>query len=385
MSRQKDHVAPPPGTVAELSPREVSARMARGARLIDVREDSERALGGPAGATGLPLGQLQQRAGDLLPEHDREILTICATGRRSQLAVKALQSMGYTHTASVNGGFARWRSEGWPEEGGAGDADTNDRYARQMRLPQVGVAGQARLQASSVVVVGAGGLGSPVALYLAGAGVGRLTLIDDDRVERSNLHRQVLHTEARIGTAKVDSARTALTALNPRIRVTTCNGRLDASHADDWLAGHDLIIDAADNFATRYLLSAASLRLRLPLVYGAIERFAGMASVFDPRHAEAPCYRCLFPYPPDAGDAPNCNEAGVLGVLPGLIGMIQATEALKLLLGIGEPLIGRVLRVDALSMRFHEVRLTRDPRCPGCGGEARHTEAADQAASRTGG
>lgn len=371
MSKQDDRATlAQSNTVIELPPREAERRLTSGAVLVDIREDAERELGMPAGAIGLRGRLLRQRADVLLPDHDREILVICGTGRRSRLAVDTLQSMGYTHAASIIGGFERWCREGLPQEGGLGDADADERYARQMCLPQVGVAGQARLEAASVVIVGAGGLGSPVALYLAGAGVGRLSLIDDDCVERSNLHRQVMHMDMRIGMPKVESARTALNALNPRVRIEARNGHLDAVHADDWLAGHDLIIDAADNFTTRYLLSDASQRLRQPLVYGAVERFAGLASVFDPRRADSPCYRCLFPHPPDAGDTLNCSEAGVLGVLPGLVGMIQATEALKLLLGIGKPLIGRLLRIDALSMRFHEMSLTRNPECPGCGAAA---------------
>lgn len=354
-----------PGT-DEIPVHEARARQERGAILVDVREDHERIAGLPAGALALPIGHLADTAADRLPDRTREILVLCASGRRSRQAAGMLARMGYARTASVRGGFQRWCAEGLPVEGGVDD-DARERYGRQMRLPGIGAAGQRKLAAAAVAVVGAGGLGSPAALYLAGAGVGRLTLIDGDRVERSNLHRQVLHAENRIGMPKVASARTALAALNPRVHVETREGRLDAGNAGDWLRGHDAIIDAADNFPTRYRLSETSLHLRLPLVYGAIERFAGMASVFDPRDAASPCYRCLFPDPPADGDAPDCGEAGVLGVLPGLVGMIQATETLKLLLGIGEPLVGRLLRIDALSMRFREVRLERNPACPGCG------------------
>jgi sulfur-carrier protein adenylyltransferase/sulfurtransferase len=236
-----------------------------------------------------------------------------------------------------------------------------------MSLPQIGADGQARLRESSVALIGAGGLGSPVALYLAAAGVGHLTLIDDDRVERSNLHRQIVHADDRVGQPKVLSAQRTLQALNPSIEVRAREGRLHADNAEDWLLGHDVVVDGADNFPTRYVLADACQALALPMVYAAIDRFSGQASVFDPQRPDSPCYRCLFPDPPAAGDAPNCAEAGVLGVLPGLLGTIQATEVLKLLLDIGEPLVGRVLNVDALTMRFHELRLRRDPDCPGCG------------------
>jgi molybdopterin/thiamine biosynthesis adenylyltransferase len=224
-----------------------------------------------------------------------------------------------------------------------------------------------------VVLLGAGGLGAPAALYLAAAGVGQLTLIDDDVVERSNLHRQIIHADARVGMAKTESARMALQALNPRIRIVTHDERLQATNVEHLLAGHQVLIDGADNFPARYLLAAASRRLGLPMVYGAVERFSGQLSVFDPRREDSPCYRCLFPEPPAAADAPNCSEAGVLGVLPGVVGLLQATEALKLILGIGESLVGRLLSFDALDMRFRELRLPRDSDCPGCGAAATFT------------
>ena len=221
-----------------------------------------------------------------------------------------------------------------------------------------------------MLLLGAGGLGAPAALYLAAAGVGRLTLVDDDRVERSNLHRQVIHADARVGMSKTESARMTLAALNPRIQIDLRNERLRADNVERLLNGHDLVIDGADNFPARYLLAAATRRLNMPMVYGAVERFTGQVSVFDPRRNDSPCYRCLFPEPPAADDAPNCSEAGVLGVLPGIVGLLQATEAMKLILGIGEPLVGRLLSFDALGMRFRETRLPRDPACPGCGATA---------------
>ncbi|WNL44001.1 molybdopterin-synthase adenylyltransferase MoeB [Dyella sp. BiH032] len=353
--------------VPEIAPAEALARQAGGALLIDVREDNERADGTPSGALGLSRGFLELRIEQVEADRGRPIVALCGSGQRSLLAAEALQRMGYRQVYSVAGGFNRWKAEGLPVATGSLDADAAERYSRQLRLPQVGEAGQARLGAAKIVLLGAGGLGAPAALYLAAAGMGQLTLIDDDRVERSNLHRQVIHADARVGMAKTESARLALNALNPRVRIETREERLRADNVERLLAGHDLIIDGADNFPARYLVAAASRQLGLPMVYGAVERFTGQVSVFDPRQSDAPCYRCLFPEPPSAAEAPNCSEAGVLGVLPGLIGLLQATEALKLVLGLGEPLVGRLLHVDALTMRFRETRLRRDPACPGCG------------------
>jgi len=356
--------------IAEITPAQALSLQAHGALLIDVREDAERATGMPTNALGLSRGFLELRIEQLEADRDRPVLLLCGSGQRSLLAAEALLRMGYRQISSVAGGFNRWKSEGLPISSGILDVDAAERYSRQLRLPQVGEAGQAMLSAAKVVVLGAGGLGAPAALYLAAAGVGQLTLIDDDVVERSNLHRQIIHADARVGMAKTESARIALQALNPRVRIETRTERLQASNVERLLAGHDLLIDGADNFPARYLLAAASLRLKLPMVYGAVERFSGQLSVFDPRRDESPCYRCLFPEPPAAADAPNCSEAGVLGVLPGLVGLLQATEALKLLLGLGEPLVGRLLSFDALGMHFRETRLARDPECPGCGRSA---------------
>lgn len=354
--------------VPEISPADALSRQAQGALLIDVREDHEREEGTPAGALGLSRGFLELRIEQVEANRDRVILALCGSGQRSLLAAEALQRLGYRQVVSVAGGFSRWKAEGLPiSTGGALDADAAERYSRQLRLPQVGEAGQAKLGTAKIALLGAGGLGAPAALYLAAAGVGQLTLIDDDRVERSNLHRQVIHADARVGMAKTESARLALVALNPRVRIETREERLRADNVERLLSGHDLVIDGADNFPARYLVAAATQRLGLPMVYGAVARFIGQVSVFDPRRADSPCYRCLFPEPPSAAEAPNCSEAGVLGVLPGLVGLLQATEALKLILDLGAPLVGRLLHVDALSMRFRETRLPRDPECPGCG------------------
>ncbi len=367
-------------SIPEIPPAEALAHQSRGALLIDVREDGERAAGTPAGALGLSRGFLELRIAQAEPDRARTILTVCGSGMRSLLAAEALLRLGYRDVRSVAGGFERWKGEGLPVVTGTLDADAAERYARQLRLPQVGEAGQAKLAAANVVLLGAGGLGAPAALYLAAAGVGQLTLIDDDRVERSNLHRQVIHADARVGMAKTESARLALNALNPRVRIELHNERLCADNVERLLAGHDLVIDGADNFSARYLLAAATRQLQLPMVYGAVERFSGQVSVFDPRRDDSPCYRCLFPEPPSAAEAPNCSEAGVLGVLPGIVGLLQASEALKLILGIGEPLVGRLLSFDALGMRFRETRLPRDPACPGCGAAARFSGYEDVAA-----
>ena len=357
------------GPIPEVDPTEGFARQRAGALLLDVRDDNERASGVAVGAIGVPRADIAARIADIAADPTREILTICATGRRSLLAAETLRAIGYANVASVRGGFKRWQAEGLPVEGGL-DVDFAERYARHLVLPEVGVAGQHKLLAARIALIGAGGLGSPAGIYLAAAGVGTLTLIDDDRVERSNLQRQVVHTEARVGQRKTESASVAIAALNPNVRVQRHDVRLQAANVEALIRDHDVVIDGADNFPTRYLLGAACLRLRIPLVYGAVHRFTGQVSVFDARRADSPCYRCLFPEPPPAAEAPNCSEAGVLGVLPGVIGMLQATEAIKLVLGVGEPLVGRLLCYDALAARFRELRLPRDPGCPGCGAGA---------------
>jgi molybdopterin/thiamine biosynthesis adenylyltransferase/rhodanese-related sulfurtransferase len=357
-------------TPHQISPQDAHARQAQGALLIDVREENERAAGMAADAIGIALADLANRIHEFAPESGRELLTICASGARSLRAVATLQALGYANVASVAGGFLRWNSEGLPVAAGPFSADSLERYSRHLLLPEVGVAGQLLLSRARVALIGAGGLGSPAAMYLAAAGLGTLTLIDDDVVDRSNLQRQILHTDARVGSAKTASAKATLSALNPHICVETKETRLGALNVEELVRDHDVVIDGADNFPTRYLLSAACVRLRIPLVYGAVHRFTGQVSVFDARCADSPCYRCLFPEPPSAKDAPNCAEAGVLGVLPGIIGLLQANEAIKLVLGIGAPLVGRLLCFDALAATFRELRLPRDPHCPGCGTDA---------------
>jgi molybdopterin/thiamine biosynthesis adenylyltransferase/rhodanese-related sulfurtransferase len=354
--------------IRKLTPVEASQRLRNGAVLIDVRADHERALGMAEGARGIERALLEAAAHMHLPDLATEVLLICQSGQRSQLAAQGLALQGYRNLASVEGGTSAWQAAGLPMVEPDIDADFSERYSRHLRLPEVGLDGQRRLEAARVLVVGAGGLGSPAAFYLAAAGVGTLRLVDDDVVDRSNLQRQILHTDARIGVAKVESAAVALSALNPRTRIEAMAERITSDNVERVLDGIDVVIDGADNFPVRYLLNDACVKLDKPLVYGAVHRFEGQVSVFDAgrRRGEAPCYRCLFPEPPPPDAAPNCSEAGVLGVLPGVIGMLQATEAIKLILGIGEPLRGRLLQFDALAMRFRETRLAPDRDCVLC-------------------
>lgn len=358
-------------SIHEVTPAQALERAAQGARLIDVREAHERAGGMAAGAQGVARGELLAEPGKYLPDLGQEIVLVCQSGRRSADVAVALAARGYRQLASVAGGTVAWRVEGLPLVQpllDVEDRDFYDRYARHLLLPQVGEAGQRLLQRSRVLVLGAGGLGAPAAFYLAAAGVGHLRVVDHDHVERSNLHRQIIHTEDSVGMAKVDSARERLQALNPHIEVEAIAERVTSENVDALMAGVDVVLDGSDNFPLRYLLNDACIKHCKPLVYAAIERFDGQVSVFDAgrQRGQAPCYRCLFPQPPPPEFAPNCSEAGVLGVLPGLAGVLQATEVLKLLLGIGTPLVGRLLRFDALEMRFRETRLQADPACPLC-------------------
>ncbi|NCT86659.1 molybdopterin-synthase adenylyltransferase MoeB [Stenotrophomonas acidaminiphila] len=358
-------------SIRELTPQQARARQLAGAVLIDVREAHERATGMAEGAHGVAAGELLAAPASALPSPQQDIILICQSGRRSLDAAVALQTAGYTQLASVAGGTLAWRAAGLPLVQpllDAGERDFYDRYSRHLLLPQVGEAGQRRLQRARVLVVGAGGLGAPAAFYLAAAGVGRLRIVDDDVVERSNLQRQIIHTDAAIGSAKVESARARLLALNPYIEVEAIAQRVTSANVDALMKGVDVVLDGSDNFPLRYLLNDACIKHARPLVYAAIERFDGQVGVFDAgrRRGQAPCYRCLFPEPPPPAFAPNCAQAGVLGVLPGLAGVIQATEVLKLLLEIGQPLAGRLLRFDALGMRFRETRVHPDPDCPVC-------------------
>ncbi len=362
-------------TAPEIPPEQARARHTQGALLIDIREAHERGTGMAEGALGIAKGDLEASPAAHLPANDREILLICQSGRRSLAAAEHLATLGYTGVTSVTGGTTAWRTAGLPMVQPLqtdAERDFNERYSRHLLLPQVGAEGQRRLQQARVLILGAGGLGSPAAFYLAAAGVGHLRLADDDVVDRSNLQRQILHTDASVGMPKVASARERLLALNPHLHVETVQARATSENIDALLEGVDVVLDGSDNFPLRYLLNDACIKHALPLVYGAVERFTGQVSVFDAgrQRGHAPCYRCLFPDPPPAEFAPNCAEAGVLGVLPGMVGLLQATEVLKLLLGMGEPLVGRLLSFDALGMRFREIRLRPDPGCPLCAPDA---------------
>jgi molybdopterin/thiamine biosynthesis adenylyltransferase/rhodanese-related sulfurtransferase len=356
-------------TIQSLTPAQALERVRAGALLIDVREAHERAAGHAQGATGVARAALEADPSATVPDRETPVVLICQLGGRSMQAAKALEAAGFRQLASVEGGTTRWQADGLPMTMPDDDeADFYDRYSRHLRLPEVGEAGQRRLASARVAMVGAGGLGSPAAFYLAAAGVGTLMLADDDVVDRSNLQRQILHTQHSVGLPKTESARSTLNALNPRVRVEAFRERVDAGNVERLIGEADVVIDGADNFPARYLLNDACVKLGKPLVYGAVHRFEGQVGVFDAgRHrGQAPCYRCLFPEPPPPEAAPNCAEAGVLGVLPGVIGLLQATEAIKLILGIGEPLTGRLLHFDALAMRFRETRLRPDPGCAVC-------------------
>jgi sulfur-carrier protein adenylyltransferase/sulfurtransferase len=332
--------------------------------LLDVREPDEIAEGHLPGAILLPRGNLELGI-ERLVERDREIVVYCASGLRSLLAGRSLLELGYARVASLAGGFGRWSDLGLPRVRPTQlRADQKARYRRHLSLPEVGEAGQARLLAARVLVLGAGGLGSPAALYLAAAGVGTLGIVDSDLVEVSNLQRQVLHRSSDAGRPKTDSARDALTALNPELNVVTFPERLTAANVLRILRGFEVVVDGGDNFPTRYLLNDACVLQGIPLVHGSVYRFEGQATTLLP--GAGPCYRCLYPAPPPPELAPSCAEAGVLGVLPGLIGLVQANEVLKLLLGVGTPLVGRLLTFDALGTRFSELTLRRDPACPTC-------------------
>jgi molybdopterin/thiamine biosynthesis adenylyltransferase/rhodanese-related sulfurtransferase len=337
--------------------------------LIDVRELDEYQQGALAKARHIPRGYLEMRIENEVPDRDQPLVVYCAGGVRSAFAAASLQSLGYTDVVSMEQGFTGWKNAGLPYSVPRTlDTGQRNRYSRHLLIPEIGEVGQIKLLESSVLLVGAGGLGSPAALYLAAAGVGTIGLVDSDVVEESNLQRQILHATARVGQAKTSSARQSLEALNPDVRVVEHNERLVADNVMDIIGQYDLVVDGADNFPTRYLLNDASLLARKPVVHGSIFRFEGQVTVFQP--FEGPCYRCLFPEPPPPELAPSCAEAGVLGVLPGIIGSLQALEALKLLLGIGDPLVGRLLLFDALEVSFRELRLRKNPDCPACGEHA---------------
>ncbi|MGH2498845.1 MAG: molybdopterin-synthase adenylyltransferase MoeB [Candidatus Limnocylindria bacterium] len=363
--------------IKEASVQEVAEMVRRGeVQLGDVREKQEWDEGHLPGAVHVPRGFLEIWAEDRLPDKDKPTVLYCAGGVRSAMAADTLATLGYRDVVSMAGGFNRWKEAGLPwRTPETLTADQAQRYSRHLLIPEVGESGQHRLLRSSVLLVGAGGLGSPAAYYLAAAGVGTLGIVDSDVVDATNLQRQILHSTDRLGRSKVDSAKETLEALNPDVRIVGYKERLTAENIDRILADYEVIVDGADNFPTRYLLNDAAVKWRKPTVHGSIYRFEGQVTVFKP--GDGPCYRCLFRTPPPPELAPSCAEAGVLGVLPGVIGTIQANETLKLLLGIGEPLIGRYLLFDALDATFREVRLRRDPECPVCGDRPTITEYID--------
>jgi molybdopterin/thiamine biosynthesis adenylyltransferase/rhodanese-related sulfurtransferase len=352
--------------VEEVSPVDVQGGLADGAVLVDVREQGEVDLGIIPGAVHVPRGYLESRIELYAPDRSTPVVLYCAGGVRSLYAAKTLvDDLGYEDVRSLEGGFQLWKDHGFAVDvPKVLTAEQRDRYSRHLLLNEVGPEGQQKLLDAKVLLLGAGGLGSPTALYLAAAGVGTLGIIDGDVVDRSNLQRQVIHTEDRIGTLKVESAAATIAALNPDVNVVQYPVRIGQENIMEILPDYDIVVDGLDNFPTRYLLNDASVRLGIPVVSASILGFEGQLSVFAPH--EGPCYRCLFPVPPPAELAPSCGANGVLGVLPGTMGLLQATEVIKLIIGIGDPLIGRLLLYDALSTTFTELKIPRDPSCPIC-------------------
>jgi len=354
--------------ITEIDPHEVAANLAH-YQLLDVREPDEYEQGAVPGAVHIPRGNLEFSVEGRLLDKNAPIAVYCAGGVRSAFATKTLQDLGYTNVVSIIGGFNKWKDEGltWATPQTM-TAAQRVQYHRHLLLPEVGEKGQLRLLGAKVLLLGAGGLGSPAALYLAAAGVGTIGIIDMDVVDTSNLQRQILHNLERVGMRKVDSARKTLEGMNPDIKVNTYDTRLGADNILDIIDGYDVIVDGTDNFPTRYLVNDAALLKKIPVVHGSIFRFEGQVTVFNPY--VGPCYRCMIPEPPPAELAPSCAEAGVLGVLPGIVGSIQAVEAIKLLLELGDPLVGRLLTYDALDQSFRTFKVRRDPECPACGENA---------------
>jgi molybdopterin/thiamine biosynthesis adenylyltransferase/rhodanese-related sulfurtransferase len=337
--------------------------------VVDVREKHEWNEGHIPAALHVPRGFLELQIEEAVPDKSKTVVLYCAGGVRSLIAGTTLQQMGYKDVISMSGGFGQWKANGYSFVQPRVLSEVQaKRYSRHVLVPEVGERGQFKLLDSRVLLIGAGGLGSPAAYYLAAAGVGTIGIIDADVVEESNLQRQIIHNTKRVGQYKAESARETIEALNPDVKVITYIERLDETNVARIIAGYDVIIDGTDNFPTRYLLNDAAIIANKPVVHGSVFRFEGQLTIFKPH--EGPCYRCLYPEPPPPALAPSCAEAGVLGVLPGIIGLLQATETIKLLLGIGEPLVGRMMTYDALAGEFNELRLYRDPECPACGEHA---------------
>jgi molybdopterin/thiamine biosynthesis adenylyltransferase/rhodanese-related sulfurtransferase len=364
MSGYDDLVAAAKQTITEISIGDLAARLDAPPIVVDVREPHEMATGILPGAALVPRGSLEKSIGIVAPDTGAEVILYCTVGNRSALAAAVIERMGYATVRSLAGGIALWRASGHPIEMPIGVADEQARYARHLVMPEVGAEGQQRLGESRVLMVGAGGLGSPAALYLAAAGVGTLTIADFDVVDVSNLQRQVLHDTTRIGVPKTDSAAMTLARLNPTVVVDTVARRVDAANIAEIASGHDVIVDGTDSFPARYLLNDAALNLGIPVVHGSVLRFEGQLTVVDPY--QGPCYRCVFPVPPPADLSPSCSEAGVVGAVPGVIGSLQAVEAIKILLGVGDPLVGRLLVYDGLAAEMRVLSTKRDPSCPAC-------------------
>ena len=360
MATFRDLLATAKAEITEVSTDGAAEHIAAGYTVLDVREPDEYQEGALPGAIHIPRGHLEAQIEGRISDKSTPVVVYCAGGVRSAFAAKTMQELGYETVESMDGGYGRWKDEGreWSKPASL-DAEQMNRYKRHLLLPEVGVEGQKKLLDAKVLLLGAGGLGSPAALYLAAAGVGTLGIVDMDDVDASNLQRQILHNVDRIGDRKVDSAKKTLSMLNPDVDVVTYDTRLDASNIVEIISGYDVVVDGADNFPSRYLLNDASVKLGIPVVHGSIFRFEGMVSVFHP--LEGPTYRDMVPEPPPAELAPSCAEAGVLGVLPGIIGSIQALETIKLILGLGEPLIGRILSVDTTEMEFRVFNLKADP------------------------
>jgi molybdopterin/thiamine biosynthesis adenylyltransferase/rhodanese-related sulfurtransferase len=361
--------------IREVTPQDVRALPDGDAAIIDVREASEWEQGHLPGAVHISKSYVEQQIEAAVPDRDAPVVLYCAGGVRSLFAAQTLQQLGYSNVASMSGGFQAWKSAGLPWEAPVIlSAEQKQRYSRHLLIPEVGAAGQTRLLESKALLIGAGGLGSPAALYLAAAGVGTIGIVDFDVVDLSNLQRQILHTNERIGERKVESARRSIEALNPDVKVVTHEEMLLADNVERIIHGYDVIIDGTDTFETRYLLNDAAVAKNIPVIHASVFRFEGQLTTFVPY--EGPCYRCLYPTPPPPELAPGCSVAGVLGVVPGIMGMLQANEALKVLLGIGDTLAGRLLLFDALDSTFTELKLRRDPACPVCSTEAAAARAA---------
>ena len=367
------------GVIKQLPLEELNFMLARSeaVTIVDVREKDEWRQGFIPGALHLPRGFLEMQAEAKLPDKGARIVVYCAAGVRSAFAAKTLGELGYSNVLSANPGFVRWKDSGFPVDKPADLTPAQlERYSRHLLLPEVGEKGQERLLHARVLLLGAGGLGSPAALYLAAAGIGKLGVVDNDVVDASNLQRQIIHGTDRVGTSKVLSAKKTIENLNPDVQVHVFDERLNSGNVDRIFDhGWDVIVDGLDNFPTRYLVNDASVWKNIPVVHGSIFRFDGQVTTFWPQ--KGPCYRCLYPEPPPAHLAPSCAEAGVLGILPGVVGTIQATEAIKVVLGVGEPLVGRLLTYDSLKMQFRTLRLRRDKDCPVCGERPSITEYID--------